>query len=1233
VLGGGIQNIIDSFEYNSFGQLTRHVNPTGQADVYTYHTTGPQAGYLQSVTVDAPSPVPGPHLSLLTVTARDAFGNMTSRTDPRGHTETFTYNQLDQLVRRTSSSPFNYRTDTYYDAADRVVSVDVRNVDENGAVEANDATSTVYYYDALSRLVKKRLEPDTVVIDTEYVYDANDHVTLERHGEAVNGHQPTNVVRSLYDERDLLFRRTLAESDPNASTTQWDYDKNQNTVAMRAGLEATPEVATTGYDGYDRVVSSTDPMGNLTTRQYDADGNPTFVHMEGELTDGESGPNVRLAETTSIYDEIDRLVRSDVAFFDTVTGSPIGDGFATTKTFYDASSRVIRTEDDNAHGTSTAYDSAGRVTSTVDPAGNTRTSSYDANSNVLTLTELEISDLGTPPQTFVTTYTYDNLDRRSSTTDSGGNEEHDLYDSRSNVKTHFDARGNQTTNAYDGANRLVATARRMTDTGDGSGALTFVLDATRSQDDEFRLVSETDDNGNTTTYQYDALDRLVATQYPDGTSETTTYDVHGNAIQLVDANGSVVTATFDADDRMKTRAISRGAGVLGTTSETWKYDGLSRIVHAQNDGSVVTRKYDSLSSMTQETLQIGAGPIRTLSATFDGANNRMSLLYPSGVTVATTRDALDRTKTITTTGPNVCVGGPTPGIPCGGPSCGAGGSCQPLVPATTSYDYAGPDRVVRRRCCGASPNEQLDVTYDTARRPTRTTHARLTPAALIDDHSYAWDPMSNKASRTQLLSLGTGRADAYAYDSASRLVHAVETPTSLPPVPIDFALDGVGNRTVVTGGSEAGAYSMSPTLPEPADREVNQYTSTPFDGAREYDRNGNLTHKAVTGDTLSYDYRNRMVQITGPGGTHTYGYDAFGRRILADGAQFVSFGDATVEQRLAAGTPKSIYVYGDGIDEIVMGAQDVDGNGGPDRVAYHADDMGNVMAVTNGLGAVLESYDYDNYGKPRFFNPAGAPIAQSAIGNALLFNGRRYDQETGLYDYRTRYLDPRAGRFTSRDSIGSWGDEGNLGNGNAYAGNNPWSAVDPMGMQAVWIYTRSGSDPARLPRPVFVRCPCPPSAPYGISCWCPPYGINTGGGGGGGTGTTEWPLWWNLNPNDSGVCGATFIDDATQRYDLHRPTTSAAHALPLCAQGVCQGITGGGAAAMKNGTVKFFNETKGFGFTISKLCPGHPSCPPCARPVCFQGVCQGINPGNGGGGNTTIHSLTIQAAEQHRPQL
>ena len=394
---------------------------------------------------------------------------------------------------------------------------------------------------------------------------------------------------------------------------------------------------------------------------------------------------------------------------------------------------------------------------------------------------------------------------------------------------------------------------------------------------------------------------------------------------------------------------------------------------------------------------------------------------------------------------------------------------------------------------------------------------------------------------------------------------------------------------------------MNAAIPEPADRQVNQYTSTPFDGTRDYDRNGNLVHKASSGETLSYDYHDQMVQVTGPGGTHTYGYDAFGRRILADGGQFFSDRDDTIEQRTVAGAPKSIYVFGDRIDEILMGVQDVDGNNTPDRVAYHADDMGNVMAVTNGLGTVLESYDYDNYGKPKFFNAAGSPIALSAIGNALLFNGHRYDSETGLYDYRTRYLDPRAGRFTSRDSIGTWRDDGNLGNGNAYAGNNPWSATDPMGTSLAQNGYLLTDEPARK----LVVCPCPNWAPDGTVCYC----------------------WSGMNPGDGGgsnALGNTYAMYSTQKGTRIKPKPTELPPLthPLtCLGGVCGmapggGGSGGGANAMKNGTVKFFNETKGFGFAVSDPMGGE------GGPALRMEVSRGKMPEPGvvfsGGGGVTL---------------
>ncbi|MHC4498163.1 MAG: RHS repeat domain-containing protein [Planctomycetota bacterium] len=102
------------------------------------------------------------------------------------------------------------------------------------------------------------------------------------------------------------------------------------------------------------------------------------------------------------------------------------------------------------------------------------------------------------------------------------------------------------------------------------------------------------------------------------------------------------------------------------------------------------------------------------------------------------------------------------------------------------------------------------------------------------------------------------------------------------------------------------------------------------------------------------------------------------------------------------------------------------------------------MAITDSFGNVVERYDYGDYGEPNI-------ILSSGIGNPYFFNGRRFDDETGLYYYRTRYLDPVAGRFTSRDSTGIWSDSANLGNASTYAGNNPWTATPDFAPVTVWF--------------------------------------------------------------------------------------------------------------------------------------------------------------------------------------
>jgi len=67
----------------------------------------------------------------------------------------------------------------------------------------------------------------------------------------------------------------------------------------------------------------------------------------------------------------------------------------------------------------------------------------------------------------------------------------------------------------------------------------------------------------------------------------------------------------------------------------------------------------------------------------------------------------------------------------------------------------------------------------------------------------------------------------------------------------------------------------------------------------------------------------------------------------------------------------------------------------------------------------METYTYDVYGKVTIKNRNGTVLSQSAIKNPIMFQGQRYDEESGLYYMKNRYYDPEMGRFITRDPAAS----------------------------------------------------------------------------------------------------------------------------------------------------------------------------------------------------------------------
>ena len=315
-------------------------------------------------------------------------------------------------------------------------------------------------------------------------------------------------------------------------------------------------------------------------------------------------------------------------------------------------------------------------------------------------------------------------------------------------------------------------------------------------------------------------------------------------------------------------------------------------------------------------------------------------------------------------------------------------------------------------------NVTANYTYDKLSHLLSVLHQLS--GSTIDGATYTLDSAGNRTAKTDQRANVTSN---YGYDA----IYELKSVTQGTNTTESYTYDPVGNRLSSLGVSP---YSYNPS---------NELVSTP-NAIYAYDSNGNLSSDTVSTGTTNYtwDFENRLTQATlpGTGGTVTFKYDPFGRRIQKAFTQngtttttnYVYDGDNSVEEVNATGSVVARYADTLNIDEPL--AESRSGT----TSYYQADGLSSVTSLSTAAGALANTYTYDSFGK--------LTASTGTLTNPFQYTGRDYDAETGLRYYRTRYYDPASGRFISEDPVRFKGGI----NLYAYAVNNPLNLTDATGL-------------------------------------------------------------------------------------------------------------------------------------------------------------------------------------------
>jgi YD repeat-containing protein len=148
-----------------------------------------------------------------------------------------------------------------------------------------------------------------------------------------------------------------------------------------------------------------------------------------------------------------------------------------------------------------------------------------------------------------------------------------------------------------------------------------------------------------TTYTYNGFGQVLTRTSPDTGVTTYSYDSAGRLATETLANGLVFSYTWDALDRLLSRTS-------GSSTESFAHDtatyGIGRLHQAISPGGSVTYAYNADGQISSQGTMVGSSGTYSVAWAYDAAGRLTQMTYPNGMRLSYGYDAYGRVSSVST---------------------------------------------------------------------------------------------------------------------------------------------------------------------------------------------------------------------------------------------------------------------------------------------------------------------------------------------------------------------------------------------------------------------------------------------------------------------------------------------------------------------------------------------------------------------------------------------------------